>query len=373
MAPNNDDVAKDVAGLKISDKPEKPREGSAAASAAGPEKGDRSISANHMGGDMWVVKPVPNAGNGAVALRKIARGERIMADVPLFVVPTTVNDVKTMQQIIALGLKKASKEQAREFLTLDNAHKANGPLVGTASTNVHPMGGGGATEAGLFLAACRINHACVPNAQNKWRKDLGRMTVHAARDIAAGEEITLTYLPALFPWAERQTILKDHFGFKCACATCAIPPGEKRDASDRRRKEINELDEKVGDGKRIVKNAEEMLHDAWRKLKLLREEGITDAWVSRAWHDAFQIAIANGDQARAKVFAERDYEATVACEGNDSPEAAQTMQWVKSPKAHPLYSGKLQWKQGVDKIPKDLSDEEFEKWLFRLPQEGLAN
>ncbi|KAK8011175.1 hypothetical protein PG990_010140 [Apiospora arundinis] len=371
MAPNHDDVVKGVDALKISGKP---REGSAAAAAgAGPEKGDPNISANHMGGDMWVVKPVPGAGYGAVALRKIARGTRIMADAPLFVVPTTVNDVKTMAQIIALGLKKASKNQAREFLTLDNAHKANGPLVGTASTNVHPMGGGGATEAGLFLAACRINHACVPNAQNKWRADLGRMTVHAARDIAAGEEITLTYLPALFPYAERQTILKEHFGFVCACATCSLPAGEVRDASDRRRKEINELDEKLGDGKRIVNHAEAMLHDAWRKLALLREEGITDAWVSRAYHDAFQIAIANGDQARAKVFAERDYEATVACEGKDSPEAAQTMQWVKSPKAHPLYSGKLQWKQGVDKIPKDLSEDEFEKWLFRLPKEGLAN
>ncbi|KAK8080037.1 hypothetical protein PG997_007855 [Apiospora hydei] len=344
MAPNSDDVGKDVTALQIPDKPEKPRADSAAAAPTAPEKGDPNISANHMGGDMWVVKPVPGAGYGAVALRKIARGERIMADKPLFVVPTTVNDVKTMSQIIALGLKKASKDQARD-------------------TNVHPMGGGGATEAGLFLAACRINHACVPNAQNKWRKDLGRMTVHAARDIAAGEEITLTYLP---------TILKEHFGFVCACATCSLPAGEKRDASDKRRKDINELDEKLGDGKRIVKHAEAMLHDAWRKLRLLQEEGITDAWVSRAYHDAFQIAIANGDQARAKVFAERDYEATVACEGKDSPEAAQTMDWVKNPKGHPLYSGKLQWKQGVDKIPKDLSAEEFERWLFRLPQEGLA-
>ncbi|KAK6819646.1 hypothetical protein PG987_016129 [Apiospora arundinis] len=350
MAPNHDDVVKGVDALKISGKP---REGSAAAAAgAGPEKGDPNISANHMGGDMWVVKPVPGPGTARWRCGR-SRG--------------------TMAQIIALGLKKASKNQAREFLTLDNAHKANGPLVGTASTNVHPMGGGGATEAGLFLAACRINHACVPNAQNKWRADLGRMTVHAARDIAAGEEITLTYLPALFPYAERQTILKDHFGFVCACATCSLPAGEVRDASDRRRKEINELDEKLGDGKRIVNHAEAMLHDAWRKLALLREEGITDAWVSRAYHDAFQIAIANGDQARAKVFAERDYEATVACEGKDNPEAAQTMQWVKSPKAHPLYSGKLQWKQGVDKIPKDLSEDEFEKWLFRLPKEGLAN
>ncbi|KAK8051478.1 SET domain-containing protein 5 [Apiospora rasikravindrae] len=360
MAPNSDDVGKDVAALKISDKPEKPRADSAAPASTGPEKGDPNISANHMGGDMWVVKPVPGAGYGAVALRKIARGERIMADAPLFVVPTTVNDVKTMAQIIALGLKKASKDQAREFLTLDNAHKANGPLVGTASTNVHPMGGGGATEAGLFLAACRINHACVPNAQNNARHRGGR-----------GDHVDV--LAGAVPWAERQTILKEHFGFVCACATCSLPAGEKRDASDKRRKEINELDEKLGDGKRIVKHAEAMLHDAWRKLRLLREEGITDAWVSRAYHDAFQIAIANGDQARAKVFAERDYEATVAYEGKDSPEAAQTMNWVKNPKAHPLYSGKLQWKQGVDKIPKDLSAEEFEKWLFRLPQDGLTN
>lgn len=331
---------------------------------------DAPASASEAGGDLFVVKPVPGAGMGAVALRTIPRGTRILADAPLFVVPTNVTSVDTMKQIIALGLKSASKAQQREFLTLDNAHKQNGPLVGTASTNVHPMGGAGATEAGLFLTACRINHGCVPNAQNKWRADLGRMTVHAARDIAAGEEITLTYLPGIFKYADRQRILRDHFGFVCRCPACARDPADIA-ASDARRDEINRLDELLGDGKRIVDHAEESLHDVYRKLRLLREDGISDASISRTYHDAFQIAIANGDQARARVFAERDYDSTVSCEGADSPEARRVQELVKNPKSHPLYSGKMQWKQGLEKIPKDLGEAEFEEWLFRLPKGGL--
>ena len=47
-------------------------------------------------------------------------------------------------------------------------------------------------------------------------------------------------------------------------------------------------------------------------LDLLDQEGITDASVPRANYDASQIAIAHGDKARAKVFAER----ATRCEGD---------------------------------------------------------
>lgn len=43
--------------------------------------------------------------------------------------------------------------------------------------------------------------------------------------------------------------------------------------------------------------------DAHELLRLLGEEDIIDARVPRLYYDAFQVAIANGDQARARVFA----------------------------------------------------------------------
>ncbi|KAK1754161.1 hypothetical protein QBC47DRAFT_403548 [Echria macrotheca] len=45
--------------------------------------------------------------------------------------------------------------------------------------------------------------------------------------------------------------------------------------------------------------------------------------VPRVYYDAFQVAIANGDQARANVFAERWYASRVVIEGEDSEDAAK--------------------------------------------------
>jgi len=51
--------------------------------------------------------------------------------------------------------------------------------------------------------------------------------------------------------------------------------------------------------------------DAHELLRLLGEEDIIDARVPRLYYDAFQVAIANGDQARARVFAQRAHAARV--------------------------------------------------------------
>ena len=47
-----------------------------------------------------------------------------------------------------------------------------------------------------------------------------RITVIAQRDIAPGEELTISYVPVEMPKAERQTILKEHYGFTCLCHRC---------------------------------------------------------------------------------------------------------------------------------------------------------
>jgi hypothetical protein len=74
----------------------------------------------------------------------------------------------------------------------------------------------------------------------------------------------------------------------------------------------------IGDGMRIVSRPEASLHDAHALLPLPGEEKITDARIPRLYHDALQIAISNGDQERAKDFAERAYAAQVILEGEDS-------------------------------------------------------
>jgi len=52
-------------------------------------------------------------------------------------------------------------------------------------------------------------------------------------------------------------------------------------------------------------------------LRLQEEERIADARISRLYYDVLQIVIANGDQARAKVFAESAFAVWVILEGED--------------------------------------------------------
>lgn len=46
----------------------------------------------------------------------------------------------------------------------------------------------------VCVDASRLNHSCRPNAFPAWNKDTGRMTVHAIRQIKAGQEITINYV-----------------------------------------------------------------------------------------------------------------------------------------------------------------------------------
>jgi hypothetical protein len=50
------------------------------------------------------------------------------------------------------------------------------------------------------------------------------LRVHATRQIAAGEPLTISYVDLLQPAAQRQAQLLAKYGFVCACGVCAEPP-----------------------------------------------------------------------------------------------------------------------------------------------------
>ena len=115
---------------------------------------------------------------------------------------------------------------------------------GIARTNVLPLGCD-AREGGLFLEASRINHSCRQHAQNTWNANIGRLTIHALRDIEEGQEITITYLGDEAEYAERQQSLHDKFFFNCKCDLCSLPPAQ-REESDRTLGMIKFIDTAIG-------------------------------------------------------------------------------------------------------------------------------
>ena len=81
----------------------------------------------------------------------------------------------------------------------------------------------------------------------------------------------------------------------------------RRKASDDRLRRLVQLEEEIGDGVGIVATPLACLKKAREMLRLLDEERLGGSTVPRMYYDALQVAVANVDQARAKVFAERWY------------------------------------------------------------------
>jgi hypothetical protein len=142
---------------------------------------------------------------------------------------------------------------------------------------------------------------------------LNELTIHTFKDIEEGEEVTISYLGGSESYTARQLSLKNKFGLDCACELCSLPSDQRRQ-SDQRLVKITKLDRLIGDGTGIASTPVACLHEAHALLRLLEEEGVADARIPRPYYDALQIVIANGDQARAKAFAERAYAARV-CSG----------------------------------------------------------
>lgn len=74
---------------------------------------------------------------------------------------------------------------------------------------------------GLWLIPSLINHSCHRNASRLVVGDA--MIIHAAADICAGEEITITYVDVLAPLRLRQEASQAmKFGFSCNCRRCVL-------------------------------------------------------------------------------------------------------------------------------------------------------
>ncbi|KAF1970281.1 hypothetical protein BU23DRAFT_601012 [Bimuria novae-zelandiae CBS 107.79] len=83
--------------------------------------------------------------------------------------------------------------------------------------------GNAVTRGYLGVKCAMLNHSCAANAFVSFEDSVGRLVVHALKDIEEGEEICRSYLEGkeMFGIAEEQRkVLEVQRGFKCLCETC---------------------------------------------------------------------------------------------------------------------------------------------------------
>jgi hypothetical protein len=127
----------------------------------------------------------------------------------------------------------------------DDGEDNGGGVVGDDLDVVFPPLDGTA----MFSITCKMNHSCDPNIMVVYRRlpgwgrrfPLTAFSV-ATRDIAAGEELTISYIDANESYEERTKALRS-YGFTCRCPRCIKEGGAMNKTNDDNGEDCQEPDD----------------------------------------------------------------------------------------------------------------------------------
>ena len=273
------------------------------------------------------VRALPGRGLGVVAGRAFWSGERILAEAPLLAWdstpgPSGTHDFSELEALVA----SLSNEGQHDFYDLFDKHAEVGGAAtahGIWNSNSHPTediianGRSAATDgvrrSAVFRDCSRFNHACRPNAYAAWNAGLERLTVHALRDIACGEEITIAYVGGAEAGTRerRQSILRDKYRFECDCAACCLTGValEQSEARQRRMAEIHAALLRSPSG--LPTMVEEL-------LELMRAEELPLVWAKAGLFLALVQLKGSGHLAAAAQMAAQGAAVSLRALGEDS-------------------------------------------------------
>lgn len=153
------------------------------------------------------------------------------------------------------------------------------------------------------------------------------ITVTAAKDIPAGEELTISYTDIRQPSASRAERLLS-WGIKCTCPLCSASATDLA-ASDARLAEITNLEERLDDPQAEGVTAE----DGARLVKLSEEEGLHVSLGKTYARAALNFAL-TGEPVRAQGYAKRAVDVLVREFGEDNGDVKGMRILAADPKEH---------------------------------------
>ncbi|KAK6074443.1 set domain-containing protein 5 [Seiridium cupressi] len=195
--------------------------------------------------DLYEERHTGEAGIAIFATAFIPSGTRLFCEEALIVIHNEANQTEVFQTVTSLSEKeqrlywelaaslKPSKDVAwidglrqwcegkeESFNSLVEAHEKAWSIYETNRFNMYFPDSD--YKLGVFTKCARLNHSCAPNVFHRYNHRIGRMTIHALRDIKPGEELNTSYIDICHPTAARRQILKK-WGFNCQCSACNSP------------------------------------------------------------------------------------------------------------------------------------------------------
>ncbi|MEW5300441.1 MAG: hypothetical protein WDW36_003371 [Sanguina aurantia] len=277
------------------------------------------------GSTVFEIKAAPGTdGVGVFATHSIPQGARILVERPLLSLPEEVSyeDLGPLQHqadsIINTAVAALSRAQRAQLFQLQDCRATAGGTASTASgilyTNAFSAEPG---TTGYFLTAARFNHSCTPNVGYSWNASLTAMTMHAHVDVAAGEELLISYKARYAPRSSRREALHAQYRFTCHCKACALT-GKAQKASSSRRVEIQRVREAIcASASRRLDSS--VLAQVEHQVRLMREEGLHfPADLQYLYNLAYEVCKHLGQHSEARSWLRLASACNALAEGTDT-------------------------------------------------------
>ncbi|KAF7289379.1 SET domain-containing protein [Mycena indigotica] len=282
-------------------------------------------------------------GLGLFAARALSQGELIIHERPLLIsvrgvpvaVPamldqeqTTKYRLKELERHLEVVVKEMRPEDRDAFMSLANSHTTDGsgPIAGRIRTNCISLNGLCPEMSGPMAHCC-------PNTTTIFHEASISYTVYATRDIAKGEELTLSYSNVWDTAANRQQTFKP-YGFVCACDACLDPVN-----SDCRRAKIRSFIPNLQ-----LWAASRSLPDDWlinkclEQMALIEQEKLEgEPHYHAAINAIMEAYICLGDSTKVREWAARARK----CPWADSIKSLDALTALESHSRHPLWRARI--------------------------------
>jgi len=90
---------------------------------------------------------------------------------------------------------------------------------------------GRGTGSALYGLPSMLNHSCDPSVDAAWTDGDATLVLTARRDVAAGEELRISYIDADASASARRETLRHAYGFECGCERCVEEAGDDANAN----------------------------------------------------------------------------------------------------------------------------------------------
>ncbi|KAK4186437.1 N-lysine methyltransferase SMYD2 [Podospora australis] len=200
------------------------------------------------------IRHVEGKGLGVFATVPIKRDTVLMVNTPVLLQlmdGAREWEVKDVFKLLHRAGNQLPKKEQVEMLQCakKGTDRRNYIVNDIMETNTFDVSVDGVSHSGLYPEIARINHACKPNCFTRYSPNTLLMEVVAYKDIAPGEELSLSYAPLNILSKDRKELLK-FWGFECTCALCRDAEATK--VSDRQRNRIQRILEQFDNTKNLT-------------------------------------------------------------------------------------------------------------------------